>query len=121
MSIRIHSGGMVSLDPNADEAFEVDWNAEHLPAGVELTSSVWEIEGYKGAAALDQHDDDIGAYDAVTDLWEPDPTGRVARVFLTGATGILTGQKYRVTNRIVTNTTPPETKDASFDVLIQQE
>jgi hypothetical protein len=120
MSIQIRSGGLVLLDPDADEAFEVDWNSEHLPAGVELTSSVWEIAGKSGASSLEQHDDDIGQYDA-NDAWQAAAAGRVTRVFLTGATGITVGQRYTVTNRIVTDTTPPETKDASFTVLIQQE
>jgi hypothetical protein len=117
MSIRIKSGGLIELDPNADEAFEVDWNAEHLPAGVGITSSAWYVTG-DVAAALDDHDPGIGAYDA-DDLWQADAAGRVTRVFLTGATGIVVGQQYRVTNRIITDTTPPETKDASFYVLIE--
>lgn len=120
MSIQIRSGGLVVLDPDADEAFEVDWNSEHLPAGVGIASSTWEITGKSGATSLDQHDDDIGQYDA-NDLWEADVTGRVTRVFLTGATGIAINQRYVVTNHIVTDTVPPETKDASFTVLIQQE
>jgi len=122
MSRRIKSGGLLSLDPDADEAFEVDWNLEHfrLQPGTGLTSSDWFIEGIHGAAALEQHDDAIGQYDT-SDLWEEEASGRVTRVFLTGATGITAGQRYKITNRIVTDTTPPETKDASFYVLIQQE
>lgn len=119
-SIRIKTGGLITLDPDADEAFEVDWNRQHLPPGVTLTSSTWTITGRGTADALDQHDDDIGAYNA-DDEWEADADGRVTRVFLTGATGIALGQKYIVTNRIVTDSTPPETKDASFEVLVQQD
>jgi hypothetical protein len=106
VSIRIHTGGLLKLDPDADEAFEVDWNAQHLPQGVGLTSSTWVVAGVRGAASLDDHDP---------------AAGRVTRVFLNGITGITEGQKYRITNRIVTDTTPPETKDASFTVLIERE
>lgn len=120
MSIRIKSGGLVTLDPDADEAFDVDWDREHLPSSVGIASSTWAITGRGGVAALDQHDDDIGQYDA-DDLWEANAAGRVTRIFLTGATGIAVAQVYRVTNTIVTDTTPPETKDASFEVLIQQD
>jgi hypothetical protein len=120
MSLRIKSGGLVTLDPDADEAFEVDWDREHLPEGVGITSSTWEIAGAGVAASLDDHDPGIGEYDD-DDLWVTAVAGRVTRVFLTGTTGVALGQRYTVTNRIVTNTTPPETKDASFDVLIAEE
>jgi hypothetical protein len=120
VSIRIHTGGLLKLDPDADEAFEVDWNAQHLPQGVGLTSSTWVVAGVRGAASLDDHDPGIGEYNA-DDEWESAAAGRVTRVFLTGISGITEGQKYRITNRIVTDTTPPETKDASFTVLIERE
>lgn len=120
MSLRIQSGGLVTLDPDADEAFDVDWDEEHLPAGVGIADSTWEIEGKSGASSLDQHDDAIGAYD-VNGLWAVSASGRVTRVFLTGATGIALNQRYVVTNRITTDETPPQVKDASFIVLIQQE
>ena len=120
MSIRIQTGGLLKLDPDADEAFEVDWNAKHLPEGVGIASSTWVVDGIRGAASLDDHDPGIGEYNA-DDEWESDAAGRVTRVFLAGTTGIAAGQTYRITNRIVTNTTPPETKDASFTVLIERE
>lgn len=110
----------MQLDPEADEAFEMDWGREHLPASVGIATSTWEITGKAGAAALEQHDDGIGDYDD-DDLWEATAGGQVARVFLTGSTGIALGQRYTITNHIVTNSSPPETKDRSFDVLIQSE
>jgi hypothetical protein len=104
MSTEIHSGGLIIKDPNAIEVFVVDWDQEHLATGVTITSSDWIITG-KDALL-------VGDNESVL-------TGnRRASIRLSDGT---LGYRYTVTNRIVTNESPTQTKDASFDVLIEQE
>jgi hypothetical protein len=104
MSTEIHSGGLVTKDPDAIEVYVVDWDAEHLAASVTITTSSWVIAGPDSALTKDQESILSGS--------------RKTQLRLTA--GTLEGV-YTVTNRIVTNETPAQTKDASFSVLIQQE
>lgn len=104
MSTEIHSGGLVTKDPNAIEVFVMDWDAEHLATGVTITTSDWEISGPDSALTQDQDSILSG--------------NRKAQVRLTAGT---VGKVYTVTNRIVTSETPAQTKDASFSVLIEQQ
>jgi hypothetical protein len=104
MSRTIHSGGLVVKDPNAERFYQVDWDAENLAAAVIIADSDWIISGPDSNLVDDQPSVLSG--------------DRKAQVRLTGGT---LGKRYTVTNRIVTNESPPQTKDASFKVLIQQE
>jgi hypothetical protein len=104
MSTQIHSGGQLTKDPNSEEFVTMDWDVEHLPLGVTIATSTFTITGPD--ASLDFDNDDI-------------LTGqRETTLRLTGGTE---GKRYTVTNRIVTDETPSQTKDASFRVLVQQE
>ena len=100
----IHSGGLVTKDPNAIEVFVVDWDQEHLATGVTIVSSSWFIAGRDAVLTDDQASILSGS----------------RRTALRLSAGTL-GYRYTVTNRIVTNESPSQTKDASFDVLIEQE
>jgi hypothetical protein len=104
MSTQIHAGGQVTKDPNAIEFFVVDWDAEHLAASVTLTTSTWTITGPDAVLTDDQPSILSGS--------------RKTQVRLSAGTE---GKRYTVTNRIVTNESPSQTKDASFRVLVQQE
>jgi hypothetical protein len=104
MSQTIHSGGLVIKDPNSIEVFVVDWGSEHLAAGVLIADSDWIITGRDAALT----DDQASVLDG----------DRRASIRLSEGT---LGYRYTVTNRIVTNESPSQTKDASFYVLIQQE
>jgi len=101
---QIHSGGLVVKDPNAIEVFVVDWDQEHLATGVTIVTSSWFIAGRDSALTDDQASILSGS----------------RRTTLRLSAGTL-GYRYTVTNRIVTNESPAQTKDASFEVLIQQE
>lgn len=104
MSTQIHSGGQVTKDPNSEEFFTVDWDTEHLPTGVSIATSDFAITGPDADLAFDNDDILTG--------------GRQTTLRLTGGT---LGKLYTVTNTIVTDETPTQTKDASFRVLVQQE
>ncbi len=104
MSTQIHSGGQVTKDPNSEEFFTVDWDAEHLAAGVSIATSDFVITGPDAALTFDSDDVLTG--------------GRSTTLRLIGGT---VGKRYIITNTIVTDETPTQTKDASFRVLVQQE
>jgi hypothetical protein len=99
----IHSGGLITKDPDSSKTYTFDWDAENLGASVTITTSTWEITG---------SDSDL-TYDNATIL----SGSRKTRVRLLGGT---VGVKYRVRNRILTNETPAQTKDRSFYVLIEE-
>jgi hypothetical protein len=102
MSTQIHSGGQVTKDPHSEEFFTLDWGTENLAIGVTIATSDFTITG---------PDADLANDDILTG-------GRSTTLRLTGGTE---GKRYTVTNRIVTDETPTQTKDASFRVLVQQE
>ena len=104
MSTVIHSGGLLVKDPDVTRVIVVDWDAEHLAAGVLITDSDWFISGKDAALTSDQPSIMSGS--------------RRTRIRL--AAGTL-GYRYVVTNRIETDESPSQTKDASFSVLIQSE
>ena len=104
MSSSIHAGGLIVKDPESIEVFVVDWGLEHLADSVTITTSSWVIEGRDSALTKDQESILSGS--------------RRTQLRLTAGTE---GYRYTVTNRIVTNETPAQTKDASFYVLIQHE
>jgi len=102
MSISIPSGGLLVKDPNAIEVYVVDWDTLHLAVGVTITTSSWTITGPD--AVLTKDNESVIA------------ANRKTQLRLTAGT---LGSKYTVTNRVVTNEVPAQTKDASFKVLIQ--
>lgn len=100
----IHSGGLVVKDPDASKVYVMDWDAENLAVGVEITTSSWEISGRDAVLTKDNESVLAGS--------------RKTQVRLLAGTD---GYKYTVTNRIVTSENPAQTKDKSFTVLVQQE
>jgi len=101
MATTILAGGMVVKDPDESEVYLMDWNTEHLVAGVTITSSTWIISGPDAVLTKDS---------------ESLPTTRTTQLRLIAGT---VGVKYKVTNRIVTNESPTRTKDRSVYVLIE--
>jgi len=98
---------LIVKDPDADEPQGFDWTLylAELGAAVEIASSSWLITGpdsaltFHGASTID-----VGPLTVKT------------QAYLAG--GTMNG-RYRVTNRIVTNSSPAVTDDRSFWVLVQ--
>jgi hypothetical protein len=95
------SRSLVTKDPNSIEYFIVDWT-DQLATAVTIVTSTWEIAGPNALLTKDQ---------------ESVVTGN-KKTQLRLSAGTL-HRRYTVTNRIVTNETPAQTKDASFTVLIE--
>ena len=105
----IRAGGTVLKDPDANEVFQFDWGTgtigpeQHLAPGVLIASTEFFISGTD--AVLTKDNEGIVL-----------PAARATQLRLLAGTELV---KYKVTNRIVTNETIPQTKDASFYVLIR--
>lgn len=97
------SSKLVTKDPNSIEVFRWDWDSQHLAASVEIDTSSWTISGPDAELTKDQESVVSG--------------NRKTQLRLTGGTP---GKTYIVTNRIVTDETPAQTKDWSVRFVIQQ-
>jgi len=100
MSVTVYDGGTVTKDPDAQRVYTMDWTADIGSAGI--TTSTWTIVGPDAALTYDNGSIVAGL--------------KMASVRLIGGT---LGRTYTVTNRIVTNSTPAETEDATVTVLIR--
>jgi hypothetical protein len=103
MSTWIRDGGTIIKDPNSSEVFLMDWGTSHLAAAAEISTSTFTIAGADAILTADNPSILTG--------------NRSTQVRLSAGT---TGRTYTVTNRIVTNESPAQTKDASFKVLIEE-
>ena len=103
MSTTIYSGGLITKDPNNSEVFSFNWDKD-LNAGVSITTSTFTITCANEQLPLGLTKDN------------ETNTARTTSLRLIGGT---LGKKYTVTNRIVTDETPTQTKDASFTVKIE--
>lgn len=104
MSTVAYEGETITKDPNAARVIQWNWDARNLPTGVEITASSWIIGGPDSALTKDQESVVTG--------------NRKTQVRLSGGT---LGGKYTVTNRIVTNETPAQTKDWTMKFRISHQ
>lgn len=104
--LTIADGGLVTKDPADISVYTVDWNALHLAAAVTISTNTFTITAISptGDTALTKDQESILA------------GLRTTQLRLTAGT---LGAKYRIDNKIVTSETPPQTKERSFFVLIE--
>jgi len=99
-------GDLIIKDPQSDEPYYMNWTAWLADLGptVVIASSEWLVSGSEGSPVpLTIHDALVLAGD------------RTTQAFFSGGTN---GKKYRVTNRIVTNSVPDATDDRSVWMLV---
>lgn len=101
MSTTVNDGESVTKDPDASRVFTWNWDAD-LASGASIDTSTWVITGPDSGLTSDN----------------ASKASRTTSVRLSGGT---VGKTYTVTNRIVTDTSPAETEDASITVLIRQQ
>jgi len=116
MTRTIRAGGLIVKDPNSSELFAIDWDVEHLRAGVQIASQSFFIVGPD--AVLTKDNEALLTAAQATAQFERTVTVDNRGTQLRLLAGTL-GAKYTVTNRITTNESPSQVKDASFKVLIQ--
>lgn len=86
-------------DPDSDLDYGFDWaNDPWLTAGETITTSTWTVPA------------------GLTKGTESNTNG-ITSVFISGGTE---GVSYTVTNRIVTDSTPPRTDERSFIIRVRQ-
>jgi hypothetical protein len=97
-------GDLIAKDPSSDEPYGFDWTAwlAELGVGVLIAQSTWTIAG--ADAVLTVHDASIVTGDLKTQAY-----------FAAGTAGV----KYKVTNRVTTNSSPAVTDDRSFYVFVE--
>jgi hypothetical protein len=102
-------GELIIKDPDSVEPEMVDWTIwlAELGDGVEIVTSTWVVTGGDATAA------------PATVLGTASPSilpgALTTKVYLTGGT---LGRRYRVTNKVITNTSPVTNADRSFYVKI---
>jgi hypothetical protein len=108
MSETISPGQLVVLDPSDIRVFTFDWGTANLPVGVTITTSTFTITVRKqnGMTALTKDNESIVS------------GSRSTQVRLNATTATL-GDGYTINNKIVTNEAPAQTKERSFNVLIE--
>ncbi len=96
------------MDPSDKRVLTFDWSSEALPATVTIASQTFTIGVIRqsGVTALTKDQESILAGSRSTQL----------RLDATTAT---VGDKYTVSNKIVTSEIPPQTIERQFTVLVQ--
>jgi hypothetical protein len=103
--ITIEDSGLVVMDPSDISVFTFDWDARHLQTSVTIaTNSFSVVTLTTGAAAITKDNEVVLAGARKTQLRLSVPQ---------------LGAKYRIENKIVTNESPPQTKERSFYVVCQ--
>ena len=109
MPLTVADASLIVKDPEAIRVYTWDYDADNLGTSVTIITSSWWI-----LPIFPSTTDTALTKDSESIL----PGQRATQVRLTGGT---LGQIYEVTNRIVTNESPAQTKDKSIRVLIQPE
>jgi hypothetical protein len=105
--VTILNGDQVTKDPADIKVYQVDWSTNNLAVGVTITTSTWTV------TAIAPSQTDV----ALTKDQESVLTGnRTTQVRLTAGT---LGQTYEIANKIVTSESPPQTKERSFRVRVE--
>lgn len=89
-------------DPQEVLVYDIDWGTNWLAPAVTIATSTWTITGPDALLTKDSETIQAGL--------------RTTRVRLSAGTS---GYKYLITNRIVTNETPSQTGERTFQLLVQ--
>ena len=105
-AVILRPGGLYTKDPNELRVVQFDWDTDgNLATAVTISTSTWTITVEQPASEL------------VSGLTKDNPTilsgSRKTQVRVTAGT---LGSRYRLTNTIVTNESPAQTKERSVFV-----
>ncbi len=106
-TVTIVPGALIAKDPNDIKVYEFDWDTSSLAALVTIVTNTFTITAIKpsGDTALTMDNPTILA------------GSRTTQIRLKGGT---LGARYEIANTIVTNESPAQTKERSFQLLIEQ-
>jgi len=102
----VSPGGLIVQDPNDKRVYVFDWDVENLAAGVTIISSSFTITAIRPSddTALLKDNEGILA------------GARKTSLRLYGGTA---GALYEVANKVVTSSSPAETKERSFKLKVE--
>ena len=100
MSVVVYDGASLTKDPDAQRVYTFDWTDDIGAASI--TTSTWTIAGPDAVLTYDNASIVAGS--------------KMTRVRILAGT---LGKSYTLTNRIVTNSSPTETEDATITVVIR--
>jgi hypothetical protein len=104
-TVTVRPGALIEKDPNESRVIVFDWDAENLATSVTISTSTFTITVVRPANEL------------VSGLTKDNPSilsgSRKTQVRLTAGT---LGSRYQLTNQVVTNESPAQTKEWSVFV-----
>lgn len=103
----VRPGDLVTFDPSDKRVLQFDWDSENLAASATIVNSVFTLKPLRAYTALLTKDN------------ETTLTGSRKTQLRIDATTARAGQRYRLSNKIVTNESPEQTKEQSIDILVQ--
>lgn len=107
-TITVRDKALVTKHPDAKLVYTFDYDAENLGDGVTITTSTMTLSVVSG-----ENTGTPASIDSVSII------GSSRKTTFRLIAGV-NGTKYRVTNEIVTNETPAQTKVKYIDILVQQ-
>lgn len=107
MSVTIQDGGSVRQDPNDTRLYVFDWD-DNLATAAAISTSTFTVTVLRptGAVALTKDNESIRSDNRSTQL---------------RLSGAVAGVLYQIANKIVTNESPAQTKERSFQLLGEEE
>jgi hypothetical protein len=102
----IFPGSLVVKDPSDVKTYVFDWDTNNLALGATITSSTFTITAVRP----------LGDTALTADQASVLTGNRKTQVRLSAGT---VAALYEVANRVVTSESPPQTKERSFRILIQ--
>lgn len=118
--ITIDPGGLVEFDPSDVRVIVFDWDKTNLGSGVQISSQTVTITRITGSGNLTKDNEALmtGA-EATTALGRTITVdNRASRVRIDATAGVV-GDRYMIADKIVTTETPAQTKEQSFQILVE--
>lgn len=116
MSLTIYDGQQAPLDPTDVAVIEFDWDAMALPAGVTIADYGFTTSYVRGGPRDSNGNPTV--FLVVDEVSLLSGLRKVQVRIHMSTTGLGAGAVWRVASRIVTNETPPQTKERSFFVKV---
>jgi hypothetical protein len=107
MSLTVQAGELVPFDPSDIRVIDFNW-ADNLGSAAISGSATWTITAVEPASATVPTKDNESILSG----------NQIAQVRI-NVTGATANARYNIACKITTNETPSQTKEQSFDILVQ--
>lgn len=110
MSITVRDGATITKDASDVKVYEFDWGTRHLETGVTIATSAFAVAAVRPSTAtvptITDAESGLGIQSG----------SRTTKVKVTGGTS---GALYELSNTVVTNESPAQTKNRMVRLLVQ--